>query len=211
MWQNCVFVWVCVNLLYVKFVCAKIWYVCVKLLYVEFVCVCDCVWSSGMWVSAGGGGRRRSPGYRIKIKNPTPHKVVGKNWEKLPFFKSPCSSKIPIFEVSWIDIIERKIWNKSTNHFFQNTLLFTKPHLRSLLDSKPGRKSLLFKTPCSYILEVPWENFDGKIWWKSMFFKTTCPGNIFKIPCLQKFLISKGSWNAWNFLPCLSTSEISDF
>ena len=36
-------------------------------------------------------------------------------------------------------------------------------------------------------------------------------GTFFKIPCLSKFLISKGFWNPWNFLPCLSTSEISDF
>ena len=37
---------------------------CVKLLYVKFVCVC-------VEVAAGGGRRRRSPGYRIKNKNPT--------------------------------------------------------------------------------------------------------------------------------------------
>ena len=53
---------VCVKLLYVKFVCVKLWYVtCVE-------------------VEAGGGRRRREeeaggggadPGYRIKNKNPT--------------------------------------------------------------------------------------------------------------------------------------------
>ena len=96
------------------------------------------------------------------------------------FKDSPCSSKIPIFEVCWTDIIKRKIWDKSTIFFFKNTLLFTKLHLRSLLDSKPGWKLLLFKIPCSYILEVPGENFDGKIWWKSVFFNTTYPGNIFQ-------------------------------
>ena len=54
---------VCVKLLYVKFVCVKLLYV--RLLYVKFVCeivvVCE----------GGGGRRRRSPGYRIKNKNPT--------------------------------------------------------------------------------------------------------------------------------------------
>ena len=51
----------------VKFVCE---FVCVKLLYVKFVCVC--VKLLYVSVCAGGGGRRRRhPGYRIKNKNPT--------------------------------------------------------------------------------------------------------------------------------------------
>ena len=49
---------------------------CVKLLYVKFVCVWSyCMLSLCVWncccMCEGGGGRRRSPGYRIKNKNPT--------------------------------------------------------------------------------------------------------------------------------------------
>ena len=98
-------VWVCVKLLYVKFVCVwsycmweigmwqscvcecvwrycmwsySMWqmvcdkvvcvWVCVKLLYVKFVCcVCVSVWRR----EAGGGGGGGDLGYRIKNKNPT--------------------------------------------------------------------------------------------------------------------------------------------
>ena len=55
---------VSVKLLYVKFVC-------VKLLYVKFVCVKLLLYVSVNCMYEGGGGRRRSPGYRIKNKNPT--------------------------------------------------------------------------------------------------------------------------------------------
>ncbi len=196
--------------------CAKLWYVCVKLLYVKFVCVsvCEVLVCEYRREEAEGGGARDT-----ESKTRTPHKdrisqrnifivedawnSIEKNWEKPPFFKSPCSSKIPIFEVSWTDMIERKIWDKSTNHFFQNTLLFTKSHLRSLLDSKPGRKLLLLKTPCSYILEVPWENFDGKTWWKSVFFKTACPGNIFQNTMPSKISDLKSVLERMEFLAML--------
>ena len=66
-----------VKLLYVKFLCVKLFVklLCVKvsyvkLLYVKFVCV---VIVCGRWYVGGGGRRRRrrSPGYRIKNKNPT--------------------------------------------------------------------------------------------------------------------------------------------
>ena len=55
---------VSVKLLYVKFVC-------VKLVYVKFVCVKLLLYVSVNCMYEGGGGRRRSPGYRIKNKNPT--------------------------------------------------------------------------------------------------------------------------------------------
>ena len=146
-----------------------------------------CVWSSGMCVSAGGGGRRRNPGYRIKNKNPTPHKVAGKKTGKhQPFSNQHALQRFPMFFKdshlwSLLDRYNKKKDLGQIDHFFfKNTLLFTKLHLRSLLDSKPGWKLLLFKIPCSYILEVPGENFDGKIWWKSVFFNTACPGNIFQ-------------------------------
>ena len=60
------YVWVCEVIVCVKFVCVKLLYVTfgyVKLLYVTFG-----------YVEAAGGRRRRrrrSPGYRIKNKNPT--------------------------------------------------------------------------------------------------------------------------------------------
>ena len=54
-------------------VCVKLWYVTcveVKLLYVKFVCV-KLWYVTCVEVEAGGGRRRRSPGYRIKNKNLT--------------------------------------------------------------------------------------------------------------------------------------------
>ena len=95
-WSYGMWVWsdsmlnLCVwRLLYVKFVCVKLWYVrdgmwqsCVCVSVCEVICMLNlCVWSYGMWVSAGGGGRRRSPGYRIKNKNPT-QSCGEKTWAK---------------------------------------------------------------------------------------------------------------------------------
>ena len=69
------------KLLYVKFVCVK--FVCVKLLYVKFVCLCVFCYEGG------GRRRRRSPGYRIKNKNPTQ-----RCGEKSPYQASRAPSKI---------------------------------------------------------------------------------------------------------------------
>ena len=86
MWQNCVFVWVCENLLYVKFVSAKIWYVCVNLLYVKFVCVWVCV---KFWYVCIGGRRRKAeePGVQNQNKNTTSHKVAGKKLGETTLFQ----------------------------------------------------------------------------------------------------------------------------
>ena len=66
-----------------KIVCVSVCEVIVcERCYVTKLCVCECVWSYCMWsvtklrvwvcVKRGGGRRRRrSPGYRIKNKNPT--------------------------------------------------------------------------------------------------------------------------------------------
>jgi hypothetical protein len=62
---------------------------------------------------------------------------------------------------------------------------------------------LLLKTPCSYILEVPWENFDGKTWWKSVFFKTACPGNIFQNTMPSKISDLKSVLERMEFLAML--------
>ena len=61
----------CVKLLHVKFVCVKLLFV--KFVCVKFVCVCEnyCMLSLCVLCYGGGGRRRRSPGYRIKNKNPT--------------------------------------------------------------------------------------------------------------------------------------------
>ena len=113
-----VYVWVCVKLLYVKFVCVKLWYVTCSGSYCmwemvcdKVVCVCECVWSYCMlslcvWSfmvcdMCGGGGRRREEEEETRdtgSKTRTPHKVVGnkhiKFWSSHSATSFPCCPRV---------------------------------------------------------------------------------------------------------------------